>query len=200
MVAGQADRRHGRPEAVLARHAQLPFEVEIRRGDEHVDAAARRRRERPRGALDILGVAAGERGDNGTLDLRGNRPNGLGIRLRRNRKPRLDDVDPKRPQLTGQRQLLVDPQRESGRLFAVAQGRIEDGEPVAGHRGSLLSTFVSVRRATSPIYSYLVKISLSYAAPRPGRLPRRRHRPEFLGSGPAAPPPAAGDQPGGPAD
>ena len=54
---------------------------------------------------------------------------------------------------------------EEARDLAVAQRGIEDGEPVAGHSGFLLSTFVSARVATSPIYSYLVKISPTYAAP-----------------------------------
>ena len=39
-------------------------------------------------------------------------------------------------ELPRQLQLLVDPHREARRLFAVAQRRVEDGEPVGRHESS----------------------------------------------------------------
>jgi hypothetical protein len=164
MLARQLDRRHGQAQALLARDAQLALEVQVGSRDEHVDAAARRRRQRPAGLLDVLGMAARQRRDHRPLDVRGDHADRLGVGVGRNREARFDDVDAKRPQLPGQLELLVDPQRKTGRLLAVAQRRIEDGQPIAGHVECLLPTFVTGWAATSPIYSYLGMINLTYAA------------------------------------
>ena len=59
-------------------------------------------------------------------------PHRLGVGLGRDRKPGLDDVDAQRLELPRQADLLVDAHREPGRLLAVAQGRVEDDQPV-GH-------------------------------------------------------------------
>ena len=66
----------------------------------------------------------------GPLDVRGDRPHRLGVRLRRDREAGLDDVDAERRELARQLQLLVDPHRKAGRLLAVAQGGVEDRQPV----------------------------------------------------------------------
>ncbi len=50
-------------------------------------------------------------------------------------KPGLDDVDAEGVELPGQADLLVDPHRESRRLLAVAQGRVEHRQAVAFHGG-----------------------------------------------------------------
>ena len=57
----------------------------------------------------------------------------LGVGLGRDREAGLDDVDAQRLELPGQADLLLDPHREPGSLLAVAQGGVENDQPV-GHR------------------------------------------------------------------
>ena len=91
----------------------------------------------------------------------------------------------KRDELAGHLQLLVDPQREPGSLFAVAQGRVEDGEPVADPWSeSLLHPLYTPAAACSPIYSSLIYISSSYAASGSGSVSGRCGRAELLLGGP----------------
>jgi hypothetical protein len=108
-------------------------------------------------------VAAGEGGNDGALHVGRDHAHRFGVGLGGNREARFDDVHPERAQLPCQLELFVDPQRKAGRLLAVPQGGIEDGQPVAGHWECLLSTVVAAPGATSQIYSYLGMISLAYA-------------------------------------
>ena len=95
--------------------------------------AARRRLERLAGAFDVLGAAARERRDDRAADARGDLPHGLGVVRRRDREPGLDDVHAERVELPGQLELLAGPQREAGRLLAVAKRGVEDRHAIAGH-------------------------------------------------------------------
>ena len=96
----------------------------------------RRGRERGAGAVDVGGAAPGQPGNDRAVDERGNRAHRFGVRLGGDREPGLDDVDAERRELTGQLELFVDPHRKARSLLAVAQGRIEDREPVGRHGSS----------------------------------------------------------------
>ncbi len=129
--ARQADRVHRNREAVRARHPELALEVQVGGRDEDVDALALGGLECPRGALDVGPVAAGERRNHRTLHMRGDGAHRFGVGLGGDRKAGLDVVHPQGGQLTGHLQLLVDPHREAGRLFAVAERGVENDEPVS---------------------------------------------------------------------
>jgi hypothetical protein len=81
-------------------------------------------------------MTARQGGDDRPLYLFRYNANRLGVRFRGDRKTRFDQVDTERRQLPRQLELLVDPHGEAGRLFAVTQGRIEDGEPIGRHKSS----------------------------------------------------------------
>jgi hypothetical protein len=57
--------------------------------------------------------------------------------LGRDGEPGLDDVDAERVQLLRQADLLVDPHRETRRLLAVAQRRVEHRQAVVSHGASM---------------------------------------------------------------
>ena len=86
--------------------------------------------ERLTGALDVVWPASRERRDDRPSNFCRDSTDGFGVGLGRNRKTGFDHVHAKRVELPGQLQLLVHFQRESRRLFAVAQGRVEDDDPV----------------------------------------------------------------------
>jgi hypothetical protein len=131
-----ADRFDRRVEALLARHAQLRLEVQVGSRNERVDAALRGWLNRPRRFFEVLAVAARQAGDDRPADLRGHAPHRLGIRRRGDREAGLDDVHPEQIELTGQQQLFRHPEREPGRLLAVAQRRVENSN-LLGHRANL---------------------------------------------------------------
>jgi hypothetical protein len=133
VLACVADRLDGRFHALLARHAQLGLQVQIRGGDEGVNAGLRRRLDRPRGALEIGAMAARQAGDDRTTDLGGDLADRLGVGRRRDRESGLDDVHTQRIDLTRQLQLFSRPERKSGRLLAVAKRRVEDADVVLPH-------------------------------------------------------------------
>ena len=113
------------------------FEVQVGGGDEGVDAAALRRGvQRLAGPVDVVAAAAGQRGDDGRRSSRGDRPHGLGVGLGGDREARFDHVHAERVELPGELQLLGHAQREPGRLLAVAQRRVEDGDAVC-HEASI---------------------------------------------------------------
>ena len=130
-VAHGVDRRL---EALLARHPQLGLEVQVGGGDERVDAALRRRLDRPRRLLEVGAMAAGQAGDHRPPDLGGDPAHRFGVGRRGNREPGLDDVHAQRVELTGQLQLLGRAQRKPGRLLAVAQRRVENPYLLLCHR------------------------------------------------------------------
>ena len=137
VLARVADRLDRRLEALLAGHAQLGLEVQIGGGDERVNAALRRRLDRPRGPLEIGAMAARQARDDRTADLGGDLAHGFGVGRRGDRESGFDDVHAERIDLTRQLQLLGRPERESGRLLAVAQRRVEDADVFLPHSEAL---------------------------------------------------------------
>ena len=112
-------------EARLARHAQLALEMQVRRRQERVDAAALGRLERARRFLDVLRAAAGQRGDHRPAHFARDLARGLRIGRRRDGKAGLDDVHAERVERPGERQLGGHVHREARRLLAVAQRGVE---------------------------------------------------------------------------
>ena len=82
------------------------------------------------GAVDVAGVGAGEAGDDGALDLAGDRLDGLEVARRGDREAGLDDVDAQPRELVGDLELLGRVERDARRLLAVAQRRVEDQDSV----------------------------------------------------------------------
>ncbi len=134
VAPGEAHRFDRRLQALLARHPQLGLQVQIRGGDERVDAALLGRLQRPGGAFEVGLVAAREAGDHRPPDLGRDGAHGLGVGRRGNRKARLDDVHAKGIELPREGQLLGRPQREPGRLLAVPERGIEDTNLILSHR------------------------------------------------------------------
>ena len=131
-LAGLGDGLDGGLEALLARDAQLALEVQVGCRDEGVDAPLAGGGDGLAGAFDVGGGTSGEGSNRRSLHLLRDPPHRLGIVHRRDREPGLDDVHAERFEPTRQRQLLGDAQREAGRLFAIAKGRVED-EDIGSH-------------------------------------------------------------------
>ena len=87
VLPGPLDRIDGGLEAGFLRHPQLALEMQVGGGDEGVDAAARRRRQRPTRAVDVGRMTARERGNDGTPDVGRDETHRLGVGLRGDRKP-----------------------------------------------------------------------------------------------------------------
>ena len=86
--------------------------------------------DRPGRLLEIGAVAAGQARDHRAADLGRDAAHRFGVGGRGNREAGLDDVDTKGVELTGELQLLGRAQRKAGRLFAVAQRRVENQNPL----------------------------------------------------------------------
>jgi hypothetical protein len=109
--------------------------MQIGRRDEDMHARTDGRRERPGGAIDVIGGAAGERGNRRARQGRRNEPDRLGIRVRCDGKPRFDDVRAQSLELTGHEELLFDAQREARRLLAVSERRVEHADLLGSRSG-----------------------------------------------------------------
>ena len=91
-----------------------------------MNARPRGRLERLRRLLDVLPPAAGERRNRRAPDLARHLPHRFGVGRRGDGEARFDDVHPQRVEGPGQRDFRRHVHRESRRLFAVAQGRVEN--------------------------------------------------------------------------
>ena len=87
------------------------------------------------GGLDVLALAAGERGDDGAAHLAGDGADGLGVAIGGDGEAGLEDVDAEGRELVGHAELLVVVHGAAGGLFAVAEGGVEEDDLVRrGHR------------------------------------------------------------------
>ena len=99
-------------------------------------------RKRPRDAFDVAGARPGQPGDDGPADRGGHGTDRFGISLGRDGESGFDQIHAQTVELDRQTHLLVNPHRVSGGLLAVAQGGVEDGQPIASHeRASLMVSF-----------------------------------------------------------
>ncbi len=135
---------------LVGRHAELLLHVDLRSRDEDVDAGLLRVPHRLPRAVDILETGARQRGDRRAVYRLRDRLDRLEVALGRDREPGLDDVDAEARELFGDLELLGDVERDSGRLLAVPQGRVEDLDRV--HLVHLWAVVVpgTSRRGLSP--------------------------------------------------
>ena len=126
-VPPRAGDRAGRGlESLAARHVELVREVEVRRGDERVEARPGAAVERLERAVHVRVHGARERGDNGTADGLRDGADAREVVLRGDREPGLEDVHAELVELDGEAHLLRLAHREAGRLLAVPERRVED--------------------------------------------------------------------------
>ena len=105
------------------------------------------RRAPPRRALDVGGVGARQAGDDRAVHLAGDRADRLEVARRGDREAGLDHVDAEPRELLGDLQLLGRVQRDARRLLAVAQGRVEDDDPVGVTAQLLSKSFLLLLRS-----------------------------------------------------
>ena len=127
------DRRARLALDVLARGLELVLDVDVRRRDERVDPRSLRVAHRLGGALDVGRMSARKAGDHGAVHLARDRPHRLEVARRGDREAGLDHVDAQPRELVRDLELLGRVQRDPGRLLAVAQGGVEDDDPVRVH-------------------------------------------------------------------
>ena len=135
--------------------AQLVLDVDVRRRDERVDPRPLGVAYRPVGGIDVPHMNAREAGDDGALDLAGDRLHGLEVARRGDREAGLDDVDPQPRELVRDLELLARVQRDPRRLLAVSQGGVEDDYAVVIH--------------VAPLVGLLTPLLAGFAASRPPR-------------------------------
>ena len=95
-LARAADRADRGVETGLARDAQLAFEVQVRGGEERVNASTLGRFERAGGFVDVLGTTAGQRRDHRPSDLARDLARRFGVGGRGDGEARFDDVHAER--------------------------------------------------------------------------------------------------------
>ena len=135
---GVLDRMDGLLDSLLLGQAQLVAQVTGRDAQAGVDAGALGGLEGTGGLVDVLLDRAGQGADHGVVaselaDL----VDALEVAGARDGKAGLDDVDLEAQQLAGDENLLVGVHRGTGRLLAVAQGGVKNGD-LAGHGTVLL--------------------------------------------------------------
>ena len=99
---------------------QLVLQVNVRSGQKSVDARARRFLESRPSAIDVFLVGTGERGNDGTLNLRRHRLYRLKIALGSDRKSRLQDVHTQAVELVGHFDFFLHTHAAARRLLPVA--------------------------------------------------------------------------------
>ena len=130
---GALDALDGPADDLVLGHLELELAMDGAGGQEDVDARPRRIAERCPGAVDVVGVAAGQAADDRALDLAGDGLHRLEIARRGDGEAGLDHVHAEFAQGAGDLQLLGQVHAGAGRLFAVAQRGVEDDEAVVGH-------------------------------------------------------------------
>ena len=113
--------------------AQLVFQVQIRSGKEKMQAGFCGRFEAAQRRIYIFLARAGERRYAAMLDFGGYGARRFEIAGRGDRETRFENVHAEFFDLPGELQLLLPVHRETGRLLAVTQRRIEDLNRVHGN-------------------------------------------------------------------
>ena len=130
VLARLRDRRADLPLDVLARGLQLVLDVHVAGGEEGVNPRPLGVPDRLPGGLDVLLGRARQTADHGAFDLSRDRLHRLEVAGRGDREAGLDHIDAQPRELVGDLQLFLLVQRDSRRLLAVAQGRVEDLDAV----------------------------------------------------------------------
>ena len=108
-----------------AAHLQLVFKMQIARRQEHVNARAIGKLQRPRRHLDVFGLGAGQRRDARLANGLRNGGDGRKIALRGHGEAGLDDVHAQIFKGVGHGELFLRGHAAARRLLAVAQGGVE---------------------------------------------------------------------------
>ncbi len=124
--ARQANRGVGLFQRLRPRDLQLVLQVNVRAGEEYVDARAVRPFQRSRGRLDIFAAGAGKGGDARAAHLAADAADGGKVAGRRDREAGLDDIDAQGFERMGHAQLFRGGHAAARGLFAVAQRGIEE--------------------------------------------------------------------------
>src|SRR5689334_20262650 len=102
--------------------------MNVRRGAESVNSRTRSELQRLSSAGDVLFRCPAERCDCNVPALSRDSPDRCKVAFGRDRKPGFNDVNAKALELLRHPDLFVEIHRAAGRLFAVAQGRVEDAD------------------------------------------------------------------------
>ena len=132
---------HGGFDNLLPRHSQLVFQVDIRRGNEGVDARVFGVFHRFQGPVDVPFLGTCETNDPRPADLLTYSAYRVEVTVRRGGKSRFDHIDAKLLQLAGNNYFLFNGHARAGRLFAIAERGIENLYYVIG--GSLFHYEIS---------------------------------------------------------
>jgi hypothetical protein len=107
-------------------HPELVFHVDLRSGEEDVDAGVGGVPDCLPSLVDVSVDGSGQGGDGRALYLPGDSLDGAEVARGGDRESGLDDVDAEPGQLRGDGHLLVGVEGDPGCLFAVSQGAVED--------------------------------------------------------------------------
>ena len=118
-------------EHLFAAHPQLVFQMQIRGGNEGVDARCFRGFHGGGGALDVMPLTPRQRRDGTALHRACDGLHGVEIIRAGSGEAGFDHVHAQLGKLLGKEELLRRGHRAAGRLFAVTQGGVEDAYVVA---------------------------------------------------------------------
>ena len=121
---------------LLRRFLELVLHVQRRGRNEGMDAAIGGGAQRLDAAVDVGPRGAGQPGHLGDLERFGDRLDRLEVAVRGDREASLDDVDAHLLEHGRDAQFLLEIHRAARRLFAVAQGGVEDDHALVGGGGS----------------------------------------------------------------
>ena len=129
-IAGAADALDGPADDLLRRHLELELAVDGTRGQEDVDARPGGVLHGEAGPVDVGRVAPGQAADDRPVDLPRDRLDRLEVAGRGDGEAGLDHVHAQVAQRPSHVQLLGQVHAAAGRLLAVAQRGVEDGDAV----------------------------------------------------------------------
>jgi hypothetical protein len=108
--------------------------MQVRRCQKDVDARSSGDVQRSRRALDVGGDRSGQACNHRPSDLVRDYADAGEVAVRGDGKPRLDDVDAERVQLTREAKLFAGRHAEARRLLAVTERRVEDADDCRSDR------------------------------------------------------------------
>src|ERR1035437_7385485 len=107
--------------------------MDVRAGEKNVDARLGCRLQRAGCGNKVFFLSARQGTDARSLHFLGHLPDRGKVALGRDGKARFNDIDSKRFQLLGQSNFLCHVHTAAGRLFSVAEGRIEEKDLIQMH-------------------------------------------------------------------
>ncbi len=128
-----ADGLHCLTQRLLARNLQLELQMDIGRGQEDMDARPPGVAERFPSTINVLAGGARQPRDRGPAHPAGHRLHRAEVAVGRDGKTRLDHVHPEGLQVTRHQDLLFQAHAAAGRLLAVAERGIKDGDACLLH-------------------------------------------------------------------